>query len=254
MDNLKIVSYNCRGLNDVSKRADVFKYLKSLNAHIYCLQDCHFTSSMEKQIYSLWDGECYFSFGTSNSRGVCILFNKCLTNLNVKVHNQEKDTKGNVLILDLTIDNNRFTLCTLYGPNNDTPLFYSKLFSLIETIGNESYILCGDFNLVLDVNIDYANYKTMNNNKKSRELLSSVINEKSLVDTFRVINGDAKCFTWRKPNTVQQARLDFFLTTNVFSQFIRKSEIHASYKSDHSPITLELNFSKIEHGKGPVEI
>jgi len=81
-------------------------------------------------------------------------------------------------------------------------------------------------------------------------MLSSVINDKHLIDTFRVINGDATCFTWRKPNTIQQGRLDFFLTTNDFSQFIRKSEIHASYKSDHSPITLELNFSKIEHGKG----
>ena len=100
--------------------------------------------------------------------------------MSFKVHKQEKDTKGNLLILELTIDHHRFTLCTLYGPNNDTPLFYSKLFNIIETIGNDSYVLCGDFNFVLDVNIDYANYKTFNNNKKSRELLSSVISDKNL--------------------------------------------------------------------------
>ena len=49
MDNVKVISYNFRGLNDNSKREDVFNFLKSLNADIYCLQDCHFTPSMEKR-------------------------------------------------------------------------------------------------------------------------------------------------------------------------------------------------------------
>ena len=128
----------------------------------------------------------------------------------VEIHTIERDTSGNYLILDLTIDSHRFTLCSLYGPNNDTPYFFSKMFNIIDTIGNDFYMLCGDFNVVLDVNIDYTNYKSLNNNKKSRELLSSVVNDRSLVDTFRFINGDEKQFTWRKPNTLQQARLDFF--------------------------------------------
>ena len=76
MVNFRILSYNCRGLNDFKKRNDVFNYLKNLNANAYCLQDCHFTPSIEKQVSMQWDGECYFSHGTSNSRGVCILFKK----------------------------------------------------------------------------------------------------------------------------------------------------------------------------------
>ena len=155
MDNVKVISYNCHGLNDDSKREDVFNFLKSLNADIYCLQDCHFTPSMEKLIYSQWDGESYFSFGTYNSRGIGILFK---TKLPVKNHTIERDTSGNYLILDLTIDSHRFTLCSLYGPTNDTPHFFSKMFNIIDTIGNDFYMLCGDFDVVLDVNIDYKNY------------------------------------------------------------------------------------------------
>ena len=36
MDNVKIVSYNCRDFNDMSKRSGVFEYLKSLYARIFC--------------------------------------------------------------------------------------------------------------------------------------------------------------------------------------------------------------------------
>ena len=95
MTDIKILSYNCRGLNDCKKRNDVFNFLKTkFKAHIYCLQDCHFTPSLEKQIYSQWDGECYFSHGNSNSRGVCILFQK---NIPVTIHAIKKDQSGNLL-------------------------------------------------------------------------------------------------------------------------------------------------------------
>ena len=65
MDNLKLISYNCRGLNNTKKRRDVFDFLKTKQAHIYCLQDCHFTPDMKNRIYSEWDGDCFFSFGQS---------------------------------------------------------------------------------------------------------------------------------------------------------------------------------------------
>lgn len=112
MADLKIISYNCRGLRDTNKRHDVLIFLKSQNAHVYCLQDTHFIPSMEKQIYSQWNGECYHSFGSSNSRGVSVLFKK---NIGVKVHRTDLDPNGNYIVLDFTYDLKRFTLCALYG-------------------------------------------------------------------------------------------------------------------------------------------
>ena len=123
MDNLKLISYNCRGLNNTKKRRDVFDFLKTKQAHIYCLQDCHFTPDMKNRIYSEWDGECYFSFGQSNSRGICVLFKK---NLPITVNKIENDSLGNYLLLDLTYMTNSLTLCTLYGPNKDTPTFFYR--------------------------------------------------------------------------------------------------------------------------------
>ena len=94
MNDFTLISYNCQGLRDLKKRLDILDFLKGRNAHIYCLQDCHFTSDLEQDIYSQWEGECFFSFGKSNSRGVTILLKQ---NLPVKIHNKLCDDEGNML-------------------------------------------------------------------------------------------------------------------------------------------------------------
>lgn len=246
MYELSILSLNCRGLNDYKKRIDVFNFLKDQKHHIYCLQDTHFTKKQEKAIYAQWSGECLFSFSKSNARGVAILFNK---NLEYEIHKKINDDIGNFIALDVTIEKNRLTLVNLYGPNNDNPDFYEKVFETIDGLNNDKYIICGDFNLVLNPEIDYYNYKRINN-KKARENLLKHITERLLIDPFRDFFPSVKRYTWRRCNPVQQARLDFFLVTEDLVPNIKNCEIQSSYKSDHSFITLNINFSDISHGKG----
>lgn len=160
MDNIKIVSLNCRGLNGCHKRNEVLKFLKEKQYQFFCLQDTHFTETQQRMIYLQWNGESYCSFGTSSSRGVAILFKK---NIEYKVHKVISDNDGNFLILDLTIQTKRLTLVNLYGPNKDKPEFFENVFEKIAKIGNLSYIICGDFNLIQDEKLDCYNYKKINN-------------------------------------------------------------------------------------------
>ena len=46
-----------------------------------------------------------------------------------------------------------------------TLIFFRDPFSNIQSLENDSYIICGDFNLVLDPDLDYFNYKHVNNIK-----------------------------------------------------------------------------------------
>ena len=85
---VKVLTYNCQGLSSVEKRLDVFNHLKSKQCHIYCLQDIHSTTSNENYIRLQWGSGCIYSSGTSNSRGVAILFSK---NVEYKVHNKITD-------------------------------------------------------------------------------------------------------------------------------------------------------------------
>ena len=98
MSNLKILSINCRGLGDKKKRRDVFNCLKKKKFSIYLLQDTHFTEKEKISIRSLWGYEIYLSCGTSNSRGVAVLFND---NFEFKINKEIKDDIGNLIVLEI---------------------------------------------------------------------------------------------------------------------------------------------------------
>lgn len=74
MNDLCIYSYNCRGLRAQRKRTDIFDFFKEKKVDILCLQETHFTQEMEKTIYTEWNGNCFFSHGKSNAKGVALSY------------------------------------------------------------------------------------------------------------------------------------------------------------------------------------
>ena len=126
------------------------------------MQDTHFIPEIESFIESLWGYKCIFNSFSSNSRGVCILFNN---DFEFKIHRERKDCEGNLLALDMTIEENKVTLINIYGPNNDNPDFYDTVREVLLEFDNEYFILCGDFNLALNPSQDTNNYCGINNPK-----------------------------------------------------------------------------------------
>ena len=219
MTDIRIMSYNVQGLQSTEKRIDVFEYIKSKNYDIYCLQDTHFTVENEKQIIDQWgNSNSIFSHLKSNARGVAILFSK---RLDYKIHRKIIDDSGNFIIVDMNIHNQRLTLINLYGPNTDNPNFFQKISTYIDDIGNTEIIICGDYNCVINPELDYYNYKGINNAKARDEVLK-LINEKYLIDSFRENFPTTKKFTWKKKNPCKQARLYYFVISENLLQFVKK--------------------------------
>ena len=196
MEKISIVSLNAHGLGDSSKRRDVFHYLQNKNYSIVCLQDTHFTKNIENIICAEWGYKVCYSFFRSNSRGVAILFKN---KFEFKIYNQFSDTNGNILLLDIEIDQVRMSLISIYGPNEDNPLFYERLKNRIIQFGNEHILITGDWNLLLDPSLDGKNYKHINN-PKARQQVLKMMTELKLYDVWREENGEEKVFTWRKKN------------------------------------------------------
>lgn len=243
---IRISSCNVRGLHEPQKRRDLFCHLRNKNFHIYCLQDTHFTEKMEPYIRSEWGGEIICSSYTSNARGVCILFSN---HLEYKIFKTKQDTEGNFILLDIEIEGKRLTLVNIYGPNDDSPEFYLKIGELIEQFNNDTNIICGDFNLVQDQELDTHNYLHINN-PKAKECVLSMKEEFNLIDPFRELNEFIKKYTWRKPHPLKQARLDFFLISESFMSSVQNVEILPSYRSDHSLIVMSISLNEFIKGKG----
>ena len=246
MSEVKIISTNCQGLHDSRKRKDVLQYYRQLQCNVLCLQDTHFTKDMENNIQSEWGYEVYFNSFTSQSRGIAIFLNN---NFDYKVHNKLDDTSGNFLALDITFSNTRVSLVVIYGPNEDDPQFYKMVSEAISNLENDNVIMVGDFNLVINPEKDYHNYLHINNSK-ARETVLEIISAHNLSDVYREIYPEKIRYTWRKPNPLKQARLDFFLISNSLLNMVQANDILASYKSDHSPVVLSLKLDNFTHGKG----
>ena len=245
-DTIKVVTVNCQGLSTPSKRKDVLNFYKSKKYSIICFQDTHFIPDLEPYIESQWGYKCIFNSYCSNSRGVAIFFNN---DFEVKLYKEKKDANGNLLALDLSIDENRLTLLNIYGPNNDSPIFFEIIRDVLLEFDNPYFMICGDFNITLNPDLDSYNYYHVNN-PNAREKLMEIMNDLNLVDYFRILNPDKRVYTWHKKIPFKQGRLDYILISENLSNIVEKFSIKAGYRSDHSIVVLELKFNSFERGRG----
>ena len=243
MAKLTYISCNNQGLGNFHKRKDVFQYLRQKKYDIYFLQDTHFDSKQELQIRSEWGYECHFSSFSSQSRGVAILLNNTF---DFKAQVIVSDPHGNFLIISLKTMEKEFTLINVYGPNRDKPEFYLNIKQKILERNLQNIIWGGDWNLVLNPNMDYHNYRN-NNNHKAQEKVIEIIEEINLIDIWREINPEMLRYTWRRARPfIQQSRLDFFLISESLLPFVKDTKILHGYRSDHSFVSVEFEFKKEE--------
>jgi len=76
MGDFRMLSLNLRGLSNFKKRRAIFAWCRKQNAHIIFLQEKHSTVISEKQWKAEWGASLDLAHGSSNSRGVAILFRK----------------------------------------------------------------------------------------------------------------------------------------------------------------------------------
>ena len=241
-----ICSLNCRGLGEEKKRRDLFHYLRSQKYSFYFLQETHFQPNLEDRIRSEWGTGIYFSSFSSNAKGVAILINN---NVEYKVIEEIKDLNGQFLLLHIKMFEKEFLLANIYGPNNDSPDFYQTLQENIEKVGlTENLILAGDWNLVQNFDLDCKNYRRQNNIDASRKVNDMMV-KLDLLDIWRMLNPDKKRYTWRRTNPLQQSRIDYFLISDLLAPMVSEVDIKAGYRTDHSLITLTIEFDKDETRK-----
>lgn len=150
--------------------------------------------------------------------------------------------------MELKISDKSLTLASIYGPNDDRPHFYKTLRKNINDFNNENVVICGDWNLVLDPDMDTENYRHVNNPNARLEVLK-FIDEDQFIDIFRFIN-DGKGFTWRRLNPEKkQARVEFFLVSEENFQYCYDCKVLPGYRTDHSGIILKLKLNQNEKGR-----
>ena len=159
-----------------------------------------------------------FLNSSKDSRGVAILIN---SKVNYVVHNCYKSMDENYLIMDLSVDNFRFTLCSVYGPRYcENNAFFDGLRSSIRDFKNKNFLIMGDLNLVTcplqttgNQNIDLFNAKDIPNKQNSLKIIDW-INSGNIVDCFRSKYPDKKEYSYIpfSNKSLYKSRLDHVLS------------------------------------------
>ena len=243
---VKIGSFNCRGLSSNSlKRRDIFNWIQQKQLDICVLLETHSENNKHAKWKAEWGGPAWFSSYKSNSRGVAILFKNSFTYV---IHEVKYDTGGRFVLIDITLSGKRMTIVGLYGPNEDDQSFIENLKQKIINTGNQSIIMCGDWNAVLDYRKDCKNYKA-NNNPKMNKAIHELMAYFNLEDVWRNQNPNNPIYSWFGPNN-KMGRLDYFLVSSDLAIHVDNTGYDTGYRSDHSLCYITINCTEQKRGKG----
>ena len=243
----RIISFNANSIGKQPKRRQVLLFMRKKSPDILIVVDTRLAKDIENAVKAEWGGPSYFSSFNSQSRGVAIFIKK---DLPIKIIDQFSDKNGNILSILVELEGRQILIQGIYGPNKDEPNFYSdECFLKLNEWCPSHAIFAGDWNIALDPNIDTCNYINYNNQGARAELLNKM-NELELIDVFREFHPLEKKFTWKQWGTLKFSRLDYFLTSNSMLPYVQKVEILQKCFSDHSPISLEIDFSRFKRGRG----
>ena len=245
--SLTFVSCNVNGINNKQKKAQIIAHIELLEADVVFLCDSRLGPNGQADFINSYPNYLFFfNSPSSNSRGTDILIKRTCP---IKILDNWSDDIGNINIISTIYDGEKLVLCSVYGPNNDSPLFFQSLFDKLTDFGPAQIIVGGDFNVPINPVKDTLGYRNITMSRARRVILDALQNG-TFIDPFRKIHKDKNEYTWSRFGGGQSARLDYFLTSSSIQPFLESCHSAQAFRSDHKPILLKVDFKKVARGKG----
>uniref|UniRef100_A0A803SS30 Reverse transcriptase domain-containing protein n=1 Tax=Anolis carolinensis TaxID=28377 RepID=A0A803SS30_ANOCA len=243
---LKIYSNNVNGFNSPNKRKKIWHHIKKGKYDLICLQETHIVHKHGANLIQNGLGNMYYASDSVKKRGV-------VTYVNNKIVSEIsfKDSEGRVLGVTLKIGDRRILLCNIYAPNGCKTKFVSNLYQKILEHEYEDLIIVGDFNGVVDAELDRSNIKGTPKKGGSGKLPPSFIQMKEdlgLQDIWRHRHSRERDYTFLSQRHLTWSRIDMVWGTKLIASQVASIRILPRLYSDHAPI--EIILEEKRHSKG----
>ena len=241
---LKVCTLNCQGLRDSNTRHAVFQ--DCLKHDICFLQETYITEVKVNAWKREWPGEFFSVNGTSNSNGLITLFNKGSNCDNFNVFY----SCYRILGITATINDEPYYFINYYAPsdsNSEKIKYMNKLYHVLSLTDSNNIIIGGDFNLVLNNDLDIISGKP--HDRQLVKMFNNFVNSFSLVDTWRLLHDRRKEFTWSRPRPFLARRLDYIFLHESLSSSITLTNINYCVHSDHKKVICHFSVDLFQRGK-----
>ena len=129
---LRIASFHCGGLADHRRRKAIFDHLRTLNIHLYLLQETHHRAQEKDQWSTDWGrAGAIFHFNIKNrNNGVAILIN----HPELSISRWSGDHDGRIIAVDLAFHSNIIHVVNIHAPQcnysiQDRTHFFNSLYT-----------------------------------------------------------------------------------------------------------------------------
>ena len=241
---------NVRGLRDNNKRQKIFNYIKGNQPCIIALQETYSNPVDNDKWEAEWGQKAFFSNGTNNSKGTCILLHK----VKADIIEQKLDSEGRYVFLKGKFNGYDLNILNIYFQTSNRVQEQIALLNYITPVledNTDNLCILGDMNTCFDPEMD-TTCGAVKANEFTR-CLQETLDELNLVDTYRVLHPEAKRYTWRtkRKNQIKQSRLDYIFTPQKLLYNITECKILPGIHTDHSIVHLKMiGKQEIKNGKG----
>ncbi len=118
--------------------------------------------------------------------------------------------------------------------------FLEEIIPFIEKHNDCNYVLGGDWNTLLDPQIDKYNPSKNDIRTDFASKILSLCEQLNLIDIWRVMNPGVCRYTWRSRHPLQQSRLDFWLISAHMIYDLKDVDILPAIHTDHSIISVSF--------------
>lgn len=232
--NVRIMSWNVRGVNDRSKRKVIKSVIRKQKVDLFCIQETKMQFMSEEVVRSLGPGR-FFDWKALNAMGTAGGVLICWDKRSLEILGVEEGQFSISCRFRNLGDGATWVFTGVYGPfsSDDRECLWEE-FGAIRGLWEEPWCLGGDFN-----SVPYPAERSRNGRITSTmRRFAQIIDELGLVD----IPLQGGSFTWSGGlNNQSWARLDRFLMTpswlDRYSRVNQRRLIRPT--SDHFPVLLE---------------
>ncbi len=131
----------------------------------------------------------------------------------------------------------------IYAPNENDPGFFKEVAQLLAGNAKGIIILGGDFNCVINNNIDTFPSEQNYQISKSKAMCN-MLEELGLVDIWRVKNPKTRDYTYFSRVHRSHSRIDYFCISKQEAHRVGDCHIEPQTLSDHSPVIMSLSMDQ----------
>jgi exodeoxyribonuclease-3 len=254
---MRIISLNANGIRSAARRG-FFAWAQSEEADVICLQE---TRAQEHQLppeaTSLAGFTPYFVDASRRGySGVALYSRRVPVSVRRSLGWGDMDSEGRFVQADF----GDVTVASLYvpsgisGPARQTfkMAFLERLLAVLAQLRHSggAHIVCGDFNIAhkpVDTYNFARNRHVAGSLPEERAWMDALIERLGWIDAFRVVNQEAKQYTWWSnwPAAWERNlgwRIDYQMITPDLAQRVQRASIYKEARfSDHAPLTIDYD-------------